>query len=262
VLDGRVFTLGDDAGTQPVAVVNDTMARRLWPGEDPVGRRLSVGQDDAGEKIWATVVGRVGDVRFAGPHSDFEMELYSPLLQEPASAAAILVRSVTRPESLTRGLRQTMARLDGEMPLYDVRTLNQVLADQVERPRLTTSLFAFFSGLAVVLAFVGLYGLITYSVRQLQTEIGIRMALGAQPAQAVGLILRQILLPVVLGMVLGVAAACALGRFLASLLFGVSTVDPVVLASAVAVLGSVALVASLPALRAARLNPAVALRQE
>lgn len=262
LLAGRAFSLGDDTGTQPVVVVNDTMARRLWPGENPIGRRLSVGKDAAGGKLWATVVGRSGDVRFTGPHGDLEMELYLPLLQAPSASAAILVRSAGRPEALTRGLRQGVARLDGEMPLYDVKTLSQVLADEVERPRLTMSLFGFFSGLALVLALVGLYGLITFSVRQREREIGIRMALGAQHRQAVLLILRQTLTPVVLGLVVGGVAACALGRFLASLLYGVSTIDPGVLIAAVAALAAVALVASLPALRAARVEPSVTLRQE
>jgi predicted permease len=262
LLAGRAFTLGDDIGTLPAALVNDTMARRLWPGENPIGRRLSVGQDKSGGQSWVTVVGRVGDVRFAGPRSDLEMELYLPILQDPSATAAILVRSAPGAKPLTGALRQTMARLDGEMPLYDIRTLNQILSEEVERPRLTTGLFGFFSGLALVLSAVGLYGLITFLVRQREREIGIRMALGAQHRQTVLLILQQTLRPVVLGLVLGLIAAIALGRFLASLLFGVSAVDPVVLVTAVAALGIVALIASLPALRAARVEPSVALRQE
>jgi putative ABC transport system permease protein len=261
LLAGRVFTLGDDLGTLPVAVVNDTMARRLWPGQNPIGQRLSIGSEET-ERVWLTVVGRVGDVRFGGPHAELEMELYSPLLQDPPSSATILVRAAGKPEPLTKPVRETMARLDGEMPLYDIRTLNQVLANEVERPRLTTSLFGFFSGLAVILASVGLYGLIAFSLRQREREIGIRMALGAQRAQTVWLILRQTLRPVVLGLILGLGAAAALGRFLASLLFGVKPVDPAVMAAAVAALGLVALIASLPALKATRVQPSETLRCE
>jgi predicted permease len=265
VLAGRDFTPADGVDNQPVAIVNDIVARSLWPGQDPLGRRLSVDRDGSGERRWLTVVGRVGNVRFAGPRGDLEMEVYEPVLQRPPKEAAILIRglSATRSGGLSGTLRQAIARLNSEMPVYSIDTFNQVLADAVERPRLTTGLFGFFSGLALALAAVGLYGLIAFAVRQRKREIGIRLALGTQRGQAVRLILLQALRPVLLGVILGLAVALVCSRFLASLLEGVSPFDPAAMTGATAVLVVVAFVASLlPALETTRLEPAEILRQE
>jgi putative ABC transport system permease protein len=266
VLAGRDFTPADGVDNPPVVIVNDIVARSLWPGQDPVGQRLSLDRgESSGERRWLTVVGLVGNVRFAGPRGDLEMEVYEPVLQRPPKEAAILVRglSATRSGGLSGALRQAVARLNSEMPLYSIATFNQVLADAVERPRLTTGLFGFFSGLALVLAAIGLYGLITFAVRQRKREIGIRLALGTQRGQAVRLILLQALRPVLLGVILGLAFALACSRFLASLLEGVSPFDPVAMTGATAVLVVVAFVASLlPALETTRLEPAEILRQE
>jgi predicted permease len=265
VLAGRDFTPADGVGNQPVAIINDMVARNLWPDQDPLGRRLTLDRGNTGERRWLTVVGRVGNVRFAGPRGDLEMEVYEPVLQRPPKEAAILIRGVyaARSGGLSGELRPAIARLNSEMPLYSITTFNQVLADAVERPRLTTGLFGFFSGLALALAAVGLYGLISFAVRQRKREIGIRLALGTQRGQAVRLILLQALRPVLQGVILGLAVALVCSRFLASLLIGVSPFDPVAMTGATAVLVVVAFVASLlPALETTRLDPAEILRQE
>jgi predicted permease len=265
VLAGRDFTPADGVGDQPVAIVNDIVARNLWPGQNPLGRRLSLESESSGERRWLTVVGRVANVRFAGPRGDLEMEVYEPVLQRPPKEAAIVIRGLdaTRSGELSGALRPAIARLNSEMPLYSITTFNQVLADAVERPRLTTGIFGFFSMLALALAAIGLYGLITFSVRQREREIGIRLALGTQRGQALRLILLQALRPVLQGVILGLAVALLCSRFLASLLEGVSPFDPAAMTGATAVLVVVAFVASLlPALKTTRMEPAEILRQE
>ena len=264
---GRLLEAGDRAGSLPVVVVNETLARLYWPGESPVGRRMIFSQDlgDLGrvDEAPRVVVGVVGDVRHNGQASDPVPEIYLPNTQSYWRVLNIVVRTSAEPASLTRPILEEVWRIDRNLPVAKIRTMDEILAGSVAQPRFYALLLAVFAGFALLLAGVGVYGLMSYSVALQTHEIGIRMALGARREDVLRMVLTRGILLAAAGMAVGIALAFGLGRFLGSLLFGVGATDPMTFAAVMLVLGGVALLSTyLPARRAVQGDPVAALRQE
>jgi putative ABC transport system permease protein len=258
---GRAFSMGDVA-ERPVVIVSRHLADRFWPGQDAVGRRLRVDAFSADEP-WRMVVGVVGDVRSQSPREEPPLTIYVPHTAEPISTMTVVVRAGGPMEALTGAVRQVVRRLDPELPLSDVRALEIVVERANWNFRLYTQLFVMFAGVAIVLAAVGLAGIMSQLVIERTREIGVRMALGAAPADVVALVLKNAAWLAASGLLAGFVGSALLARTLSSLLFGVTPEDGPTLVAALAVLTSVALVASwLPARGAARVNPIEALRAE
>jgi len=263
VLKGRSFDVHDDKKAENVSIVNETLARRYFPGEDPIGKRISLKDEDQREEDWATIVGIVKDTKPRELDRDAVAEMYMPFAQQPQSAMAFMIRTTSKPESMAVALRRAVHSLDKDQPVYSVRTLESVLSDAVAAPRFRTSLLGVFAVVAVILAMVGIYGVMSYSVTQRTREIGIRMALGARGRDVMTMIVREGVLLILLGLTIGLACAFALTRVIARLLFGVVTRDPVTFAATAALLVIVALLACyIPARRATKVDPLVALRCE
>ena len=260
LLAGRTFDERDAAGAPAVVVVNQTFARRYFPGESPIGKRVDFRWDTQGMQ---EIVGVVGDAREQGLHQPAEPAIYIPFAQRPDAWAYLVVRTSGDPASLVPSLREVVASLDRNLPLSEVRTLEDVVSEGLAERRLAMSLFGAFSALSLVLAALGLYAVISYTVVQRRQEIGIRMALGARAEHVLRSVLRQGLALSAAGVALGALAALWLGQFLSGLVFGVGTTDPATFAGVALLLVLTALVASLvPAVRAAHLDPASVLRSE
>jgi putative ABC transport system permease protein len=261
LLRGRLIADADRADSMPVLLIGESTARQLWPGEDPIGRRIRLGGADSGP--WRTIVGVVGDVRHFGLDEPPTMQAYLPQAQFADSFLTLAVRSTLPPEMLFPPVRGVIRELDATVPVFAVATLGDVVADTLAERRFAMRLLGAFAGLALVLAAVGLYGVVSYTVAQRTREVGVRMALGATPGDVLRLILTSGIGTIAAGLVFGLAATLVLVRFLTSLLFGVDGRDPATLAAAAAILAFVALAAHLiPARRALRIDPSVALRQE
>ncbi|HEV7786457.1 MAG TPA: FtsX-like permease family protein, partial [Thermoanaerobaculia bacterium] len=260
VLSGRPFQERDVAGAPPVVVVNQAFAERYFPGESALGKRVDFSWDTTGMQ---EIVGVVANVREQALHQPAGPTIYIPLAQRPANWSYLIVRTQGDPLGLARALRRTVTSLDRNLPIADVRTLEDVVATALAKRRLAMALFGVFSVLSLVLAALGLYTLISYMVVQRRQEIGIRMALGARAEQVVRSVLGQGLTLIVAGLICGAVAALWLGRFLAGLVFGVGTTDPVTFGGVALLLAMTALLASMiPALRAAHVDPASVLRGE
>jgi putative ABC transport system permease protein len=258
-----------DAGTAPlVVVVNEAMARRLWPGESPLGRRIRFLNDPvvAGVTRWHEVVGVVGDVKSRSLDAGEEAVAYVPYAQRVVPfvrGVSLVVRTAADPAALLPAVRRAVLGLDPELPVFDARPLDDVVAESVAGRRFQAVLLQAFAGLALLLAAVGVYGVLSDAVGRRTREIGIRMALGAQPRQVLRLVLGEGMTLALGGLALGVPAALVLARTLKSFLFGVAPGDPRTLAAVSLLLAAAALVASyLPARRATRVDPMVALRAE
>ena len=260
VLAGRAFDERDAAGAPPVVVVNQAFARRYFPGESPLGKRVDFRWEITGLQ---EIVGVVADAREQGLHQPAEPTVYIPFAQRPDEWAYLVVRTSGDPASLVPSLRQILASLDRSLPLSEVRTLEDVVSEGLAERRFALSLFGAFSALSLVLAALGLYAVISYTVVQRRQEIGIRMALGARAEHVLRSVLRQGLALSAAGVALGALAALWLGQFLSGLVFGVGTTDPATFVGVALLLVLTALVASLvPALRATHLDPASVLRSE
>ncbi len=261
LLKGRNFSEQDARGSVQVAVVNETLARNVFPGEDPIGKYI-LDFGPANNKI--QIVGVVGNVRHEGLETAPRAEVYLPFGQAHWPSVFVVVRSKTSdPLALTSGVQNAVWSVDKDVPLSNLRTMQDVIALSVLRRRFTALLLAIFSCLAMLLAAVGLYGVMSYTVSQRTHEIGIRMALGAQKADVLKLVVKQGMSLVILGVVLGIVASVAATRLMSGLLFGVSATDPAVFGGIVALLAGVALAANyLPARRATKVDPMVALRYE
>jgi predicted permease len=260
VLAGRAFTERDVAGAPVVVVVNKTFAERYFPGESPLGKRVAFLWDITGMQ---EIVGVVADVREQALHQPAAPAIYIPLAQRPMDYGYLIVRTTGDPASLVPTLRRAVTSLDRNLPIGEVRTLDEVVAQALAERRLAMALFGVFSVLSLALAALGLYAVISYMVVQRRQEIGIRLALGARAEQILRLVLTQGLALIATGVIVGAVAALWLGRFLAGLVFGVGTTDPLTFGGVALLLAATALLAStIPALRAARLDPASVLRSE
>jgi len=262
LLRGRSFTDEDRPDSRRVAVVNETLARHFWPGEDPIGKRLKQGWPES-PTPWREVVGVVADVKTESLAGETPMQIYLPLVQEPGRFWILAIRTLGEPGMAGTEVISAIHSVDHDLPVYDVFSMEQVMNRSILTQRAAATLMVGFAALAVVLAAIGIYGVVSYAVGQRSREVGLRMALGARRRQVLGLVIRQSMAPVVIGSGLGVIGALVLTRFMSALLFQVEATDPLTFASVVFILGIVALAACyLPARRATRQDPLVALRYE
>jgi predicted permease len=263
LLQGREFTERDDSRATKVLIVNQAFAQQFFPGENPIGKHILAGIANAGEPPMREIIGVVGNVKFEDLTTEFSPESYIPYGQLQFGSVTIVVRSSKDPEGLAKPIASVVQSLDKDLPTYSPKTVEQYLDGTIAVPRFNTFLLAIFAALAMVLTAVGLYGVISYTVAQRTHEIGIRMALGAQPGDMMRLVVSQGMTLALFGVAVGLVAALGLTRFLSSLLFGVSSTDPVSFAAVVAMLFAVVLLACyIPARRAMRVDPMVALRYE
>ena len=262
VVRGRVIDDRDGDGAPMAVVVNETLARRIWPGEDAVGKQLKQGWSDS-KSPWREVIGVVGDVKFEGLTADTPMQIYVPLMQNPSRMLAAIVRTATPPAVITPVLKDIVGALDKDLPVYAVRTMDTVLDASIAQQRMSMVVFAVFAGVALVLASIGLYGVVAHGVTERTHEIGVRMALGAERKHVLALVVRQGLSMALVGTAVGIVAALGLSRLIESLLFHVKPTDPMTFGLVIAALLSVAALACyIPAWRATRVDPTQALRAE
>ena len=260
---GRAFTNQDRIGSQPVLIVNGTMARKLWPGESPLGKRITFDTPTDPKARWLTVVGMVGEVRAAALGKEPESQAYWPQQQRPFSEVALVLRTSQPPATLVPPVRQVVQSLDRDLPLDRVQTLEAVVAASLSQNRVKTLLIGIFGALALLLAAVGIYGLVSYTVAQRTHEIGIRVALGAGRREVLGMVIAQGMGLVAAGLAVGLALAWAATRLMADQLYEVSATDPLTFAGVPLLLAAVALAANwLPAHRATQIDPLEALRAE
>jgi putative ABC transport system permease protein len=264
LLRGRGFTDADRENAPQVAMVNATVAQRLFPGTDPVGKRFAFGHLKAGRAPqWVEIVGVLADTKMYGLANPARLEVYVPFRQMAANEMALLVKSGVEPGALVSAVRGVVASIDSEQPIFGIATMQEVVNASVSTRRITLILLGLFSGLALVLASIGIYGVISYSVAQRAREIGIRMALGAQPGDVLRLVLAQGGKISLAGIAIGSAASAGLTWLMAKLLYSVSAVDPATFTAVAFVLAVIAMVASyIPARRALRVDPLVTLRNE
>jgi putative ABC transport system permease protein len=261
LLQGRPFAPQDIEGMSEVAIVNESMARHYWPGEDPLGKKIGAGCEE--KALCRTVVGVVGDIRHEGLANEAQPEIYMPHLQVALPGMSLVLRTVGDPLAAVPALRSQVRALDKDQPIALVQTLEEHVAESVLQPRLMMVLLSVFAGLALILAAVGVYAMMSYSVSQRRNEIGIRIALGAVKADIFRLVVGQAALLVAIGLALGGAGALMATRLLRSLLYEVDIWDPFTFAAIAALLAFVAVFAAwLPARRAAKISPMIALRTE
>jgi predicted permease len=259
LVSGRYFDERDVKGAAETVIVNENLAQRFWPNQDPLGKRLERGDQEP----WRTVVGVVRDTKEFSVDDEPPISIYHPHEQFPIGTMFVVIRTAVDPAQMTSAVTREIQALDPELPAFEFMTMDQRLAQSLARRRFSTLLLSAFALVALILAAIGIYGVIAYSVTQRTKEIGIRMALGARPARIMEMVVRQSLLLAAAGVIAGLAGAFALTRIMASLLYGVSATDLPTFIVPPLVLGVIALVASyFPARRAARVDPTVALRSE
>lgn len=261
VVSGRDFSLADTAGEKAVAVVSRSMANLFWPGENPLGKRFRISFTP---KIVREVVGVVEDIRNRGLQIlEPVTMLYIPILQSDTNAISLVVRGDGDATRLTPGITRVLGEIGPELPVRNIRTMEEIVAATLSQQRYSMWLFAALAGLAFLLASVGIYSVLAYSIRNRVTEISIRMALGARPAGILRLVIIEGMKPTLIGMLLGAVGACALGGLLSKLIYGISPTDPLTFLAVVLLLAAVALLACvIPAYRATRIEPIRALRGE
>jgi putative ABC transport system permease protein len=263
LLRGRTFGDADRPGAPRAMVISEETARRYFQGENPIGKRIDFGWTREGERLAGEIVGVVGDVRQHNLTEGLTPHVYAAWDQWPLDEITVVMRTRGDPAEPLRAARATVLSLDRDLPIYDAFTLESMVDRTLGQPRFYVLLLSIFASLAVVLAVVGIYGVMAYTVQQRTREIGIRIALGASREQVVGMMVWRGLGMAIAGIALGTAAAWAMTRLLRTLLFGVGERDPVTFAAVAALLAMVALVASwLPARRAARVDPLSAMRAE
>jgi putative ABC transport system permease protein len=261
LLAGRTFTDSDKENSTPVAIASVSLARKYWPGESPVGKRLRFENNPS--EPWFTVVGLVGDAKQLGLNENAPPLLYLPFEQFALPFTTVAVRSSLPQAAVTALLKSQLAAIDPDLPFGDVDTLQSEIESNVSQPRFRTMLIGVFAMLALILAAVGVYGLISYSVTQRTREIGIRVALGAAPRQVMGPVVREGVILAVIGIAIGLAGAFAAAQALSAFLFGVGASDPLTLAAVALIMLLVAMVASyIPSRRALKVDPVIALRAQ
>jgi putative ABC transport system permease protein len=271
LIKGRLLNDRDVKGAPPVTVINEIMARKYFPGEDPIGKRILIpdipfGEQRLGREISWEVVGVIVDAR-SGPlrNTDDNLNVYVTLEQSPRYSFVLnlSIRSAIDPALLQPAIRNAVYESKPEQIVFYITTLEQIRANYMLGDRFQLVMLSIFASVALVLAMIGIYGVVSYSVAQRTHEIGIRAALGANSSNMLGLILRGGMVPMVLGLVIGLAGVFGLTRFISSLLFGVGEHDPITIAAVALILAAVALIACyIPAKRAAKVDPMVALRCE
>ncbi len=260
LLKGREFSGSDHDRAPMVTIINETMARRLWPNADPIGQRI---KETSNERAWREIVGIVGSVRHRARGEEPRPEMFVPWSQSPSAKLNLAVRTQAEPAGFGAALRRAVTAADAELPVFELRTMEERLYDSVAQPRFRTTLLGVFAALALVMAVVGLYAVLANAVAQRQREIGVRMALGAQRCDVLSLVVGQGMRLTLLGIGIGLVAALALSRVLQTLLFEVNPTDPMTFAAIPLILVSAALLACwLPARRATNVDPMEALRYE
>jgi putative ABC transport system permease protein len=267
IVAGRGFERTDNASQGKVAIVNETLAKRIWKGQNPIGHRLRPpgGSFGASDDVWHTVIGVAKDVRQRGVEHPAGTEVYVSLDQHGVSPPSmnVVLRTTLPPASLSGTIERVVREVDAAVPVVRLRDMDSVFAESIRRPRLLAQLLGAFAGLALLLAAIGTYGVLSYMVTERRREIGIQVALGATRSRVLTQIMKQGLQVTALGVIIGLAGALAVNRLIASLLFGVQPADTVTIAFVIATIMAVAVVASwLPAWRASRLDPNVVLRDE
>jgi predicted permease len=259
VLRGRPFSAQDHLGTEPVAMISETTARQVWPNEEPIGKFIQLGGRSEKEP-WFRIVGIVGDVRQVSLDQDKQMQAYLPDAQLPLSGFTLVVRGAG---NLAKSVRDTIRAFDRNQPVYDIATMEERIAVTVAQRRLTLILLAFFAGLALTLAVVGVYGLMAYLVGMRRREFGIRVALGATRGQTAGLVVAEAARLIGAGLGLGLLISALVSQWLRGMLFAVSPIDFWVSASVVVILGAAGILATwLPAKAAAAIDPSTLLRAD
>ena len=260
---GRLFTEEDDESAPLVVLISRTAAERWWPNRNPIGRRVKVPGFDYGPQPWRTVVGVVGDVKQAGLDAPHTMQIYLPHAQYRNGFLTLVVRTKSDPLNFAPEVRRQVRELDPDQAVSNIASIDQVLSDSVASRRFSATLLSTLAGLGLLLASVGVYGVISYGVSERTREIGIRMALGAGRSDVLSLVVSQGMKLLLIGVGAGSALALLLTPAMSSLLFGVSPSDPVTFAGSAIFLAAVAVLASyIPARRAAKIDPMVALRYE
>ena len=263
VLRGRDFTHADATGGPGAVIINESTARAYWRDQDPVGRRLKLGSDPDSDNPWLTVVGVVRDVRHIRLDAQIQREIFRPYPQAAWPQMTVTIKAAGDPLSISTAIRERLRRIDADQPVTRIRTMHDVVEESLGGRRFPMLLLALFSAIALVLAAIGVYGVVSYIVSQRTREIGIRMALGARAAEVVRMVVRRSLAPICAGLLAGIVGAAFTSRLLATLLYEVQPRDPAVLGTIVAVLGICAVGACLiPALRAASVDPLVVLKEE
>jgi predicted permease len=261
LLRGRTFSDKEEAVMSHVVVISDLLARRYFPDEDPIGKKIVIEMKDP--NVPSEIIGVVGDVKRAGLDSTSEAMSYWPHAELPFSSMMLGIRTESNPMGLAGSVTGIVHQMDPALPVYDVETLGQWLGDSVSRQRFSTLLLGAFAGIAFLLAAVGVYGVVAYSVSQRTREFGVRMALGAETGDVAWIVLGHGLRIAALGIVFGLAGGLAVSQFLRELLFQVSPYDPATFAIVAAVFAGVTLLACwVPARRATKVDPMIALRYE
>jgi predicted permease len=256
---GRYFTGRDIKGAQETVIVNEALAERFWPNEYPIGKRLRRGESGP----WRTVVGVISDTKEYSAEKEPPIAVYYPAEQVIARNMYLVIRTTSDPVPMTAAIVKEIQAVDPEMPVYDVGSMDQRLYGSLARQRFSMFLLGVFALIALILAAIGVYGIMAYSVSQRTHEIGVRIALGARPDAILRLVIRQALILAALGIAIGLVGAFALTRVMSGLLFGVSATDLLTFVITSLLLGSIALMASyIPARRAAKVDPITALQHE
>jgi predicted permease len=263
LLSGREFDDRDVDGSTPAVIINQTFANRFFPGEDPIGKRFVYGQQPAPDNPWFTIVGVVGDMRRTGFDRPVRPETFLSEAQATSPTLTIVARTEGDPASFAGALRSEVWAIDKDQSVFNIKTMHETLAEMMSQRRFNMLLLGIFAAVALTLAAVGIYGVISYSVTQRTHEIGIRMALGAGNREVLRLVIGQGMVLVLIGVAAGLVAAVGLTRLMSSLLYGVSATDPLTFAALSLTLTGVALVACfVPARRAMKVDPMIALRCE
>jgi putative ABC transport system permease protein len=264
LMKGRYFTEQDTKDSLPVTIIDDVLADRYWPDQDPVGKRIAGFFDSNGNQLnWRTIVGVVGHVKRYGLDGKIKEQYYFPQTQRAQPNMALLVRSTSDPAGLVPSIRDAIHEVDKDQPIYRVITMGELVSNSVAQKRFSMLLLAIFAAVALILSAVGIYGVMSYSVNQRTHEIGIRMALGAQQSDVLKMVVRQGMTLTLIGVGIGLGVAFLVTQIMASLLFGIGSHDPVTFLAIPLILTGVALVACfVPARRATKVDPMVALRYE